>query len=264
VGVARSGGDNGLENRTKWYSRKYIDVLGVLLIVTGSWTAIIFFPAIYISILLFAIIAGTGVLICYRLVCARLASSSDLFLGFSILFGIAAWGYACYTTLMGYTAYRYYFIIIYGIRSQNSYSLLIDSLKIVVPIVFGGTLVLARLLRKKLSYSHKTWDAFKKVAPFTLLVLTPFTIGFLHDYNRRCDTSRPQVMQLRVVSHWTEEWIGDYGENEDEHWLRAETLDGKRSYSFRINFNSGPDEGALLEIKVHSGALGYEWLEVDL
>ena len=144
--------------------------------------------------------------------------------------------------------------------SFNSSALVIDSLKMVVPIAVLETLTLAWLGRKKLSPDQKTLTAFFDLSVFTLLIATPFAIGGMLDYNWRGDTSPPRVMQLTVVAKWRNY---DWDEDTYTYYLKGETLDGNRWYSFWVieDFYNKHEIGSLCEITVRNGALGYEWVE---
>jgi len=219
-------------------------VLGVALIAIGIWVAIIFLPTVpVLSFLLFVLIAGVGVLLGHKLKDFRWFLYGGL--------AVAGLGYAFVTTVFPGPS---------ALCETINDALIIDLYKTVVPVAVLGTFAFAWLGRKKLAPDRKILTAFIKVAFFNLLIITPFIFGGLHDYNRRWDTSPPQVIQLKVVDKWTQWSTDDYGE-----WyrLKGETLDGSRRFSFVVSesFYNEHDIGSMCWVRVRSGALGYAWVE---
>jgi hypothetical protein len=186
----------------------------------------------------FILFGGSGVLIGIKL--------ESIHLTLLVGLGVAAWFYALIMASIAWAV-------------SNS-ALVIDSLKIVVPIAVLETLALAWLLRKKLAPDRKMLNAFFDLAVFTLLIITPFTIGGVLDYNWRGDSSPPRLIQLTVVAKWK-----DYDSDEGEYmyYLKGETLDGSRWFSFWVieDFYNEHEIGSRCEITVRNGALGYEWLD---
>jgi len=198
-------------------------------IAVGIWAAIISLPDIFTSILLFALIAGPGIIFGYMRKDIR-----------SVSWGLAVAG-------IGYFGIR----ILY-LRDVINDALLFDSFKTVVPIAVLGTLAIARIGRKKLAPDGKTLTAFIKLGFYSLLIITPFIIGGLHDYNERADTSSPYQITLTIVDMWVD--------SDSDAWIRVESSDGMSfSFSPTWDFCREHDIGNSMDVLVRRGALGYPW-----
>lgn len=190
-------------------------------------------PEARISLLLFILIAGPGILLSYRRRDMR-----------SALWGLAVAGLA------------YFGVRVLYFRDVLNDALLFDSFKAIVPIAVLGTLAIAWLGRKRLARDVRTSTAFFKLAFYSLLIVTPFIIGGLHDYNVRADTSSPREMILEIVDKWID--------SDSDAWMTLETPDGVQfTFSPTWEAYNEHDVGYLLEVEVHQGALGYPWFAWD-
>ena len=206
-------------------------------------------PALFVSLVVFALIGGLGLLISYKLKEIRSTLSYGL--------GAAACGYFFFATIaissnaLSHTSTNYY--------AKTDITLFFGSLITVVPIAVLGTLAIAWLGRNKLFLDSKTLSAFKKLVPFTLLIVTPFIIAGLSDYNYRGNPN-PQVINLRIADKWIDQIYSTSDmENSDVLMVKGETLDGSWWFSFPVSldFYNEHDIGNYCWVRVRSGALGY-------
>lgn len=219
--------------------RAYILALGAVLIAVGAGIAILVLPDLFNSIFWFSFFGGLGIFAGYQIKNIRGVLSLGL--------GIIAW---------------IYFFITVGFLAIFNYALLIDSSKILVPTFVLATLAVAWLGRNRIAADRKTLSAFKKIAVFTLLIVTPLIIAGLHDYNIRADSSQPRLVTLVVVDKYTE--LRGTSDSTTEHYmLRGNSTDGRGWFEIDVSytFYEEHDIGSLCNITVRDGALGYRWLE---
>jgi len=218
-------------------------------------------PALFVSIVSFALIGGLGLLISYKLKRIR----STLLWGL----GVPACGYFFVTAIPIVACAQ---ALAVGAHPPTNYytktdiTLFDDSLITVVPIAVLGTLAIAWLGRNKvetlaivwLGRDSKTLSAFKKLAPITLLIATPFIIAGLSDYNYRGDPNPPQVINLRIADKWIDHHHSTEGDY-DVFIVKGETLDGSSWFFLNVSthFYNEHDIGSYCWISVHKGALGY-------
>lgn len=197
-------------------------------IAVGIWAAIILLPELT-SLLPLTLIVGPGIIFGYMRKDIRSVS----------------WGLA--VASMGYFGIRVLYL-----RDVINDALLFDSLKTVVPIAVLGTLACAWLGRVELSPDGKTLTAFTKLGFYSLLIITPFIIGGLHDYNERADTSSPYQITLTIVDMWVD--------SDSDAWITVESSDGMSfSFSPTWDFYREHDIGDSMDVLVRRGALGYPW-----
>ncbi len=235
---------NKLENQ-EWCSQSDIASIGAVLIIIGMLTAIIVFPTTpMFALLLFALIGGLGIFTAYKVN------------NFSALIGglvLVSWGYVAYGILL-------------FDHKRFSNALFSDSIiVIVISTVLLGTLIFALLTQKR--FGHHTVTTFEKLLP-CIVIIIPFLIVGVQDYNVRGATSPPQIIPLKVVDKYIEEYERsdpDYLSSAmvTEYHVIAETVDGKQQFSFTVysNYYDEHDIGSSCELILCTGALGYTWIE---
>lgn len=208
--------------------------LGTVLIVTGTYAAIVLF-SLALSILLFVLIAGPGIFIGYR----RKKTRQMLF--FALL--VISWGYFAGSLFLHLR-----------VTVANEF---IPSFFFPMTIPLG----LAGLPLAWFGRWEKTNPAFGRLQStfFTwviyMVIVAPLVFAFTYDYNIRGDTNPPEVLSLKIIDK--------YINHNQDYTFYVEAPDGVLHF-FLYPSHSQYDEhyeGDLIETTVHKGAFGYMWVD---
>jgi hypothetical protein len=227
----------GLGNPSEWYSRRHMDLAAAVLILIGTWTAIILLPTILLALTIFFLISGFGLYVAYK--------EKKLLLTVGITSICPGLLYMCTMLISA----RGYYALLYDLGTIT-----------LVPLIASGISALVWFAWRKRAPTSKTISALRRPVLFTcfaLLVIVPFVIGGLHDYNMRADASFPEVIRAKIVA----KYMGTDLDGDHFPAVTLETPGGKLRFDYSIDWRYYElGVGDYCAIIIRDGALGYQWI----